>query len=106
MTGKLRVETRFPLSKDQLADFCQRHHIRKFALFGSVLREDFRPDSDIDVLVYFEPDQRISLLNLGVAQVEISQLVGREVDLKTEGFLSTYFRQQVLDRAEVVYERG
>ncbi len=106
MADKLGTETRFPLSMDQLTEFCERHHIRKFALFGSVLREDFRPDSDIDVLVEFDPDQKISLLSLGSAQVEISQLIGREVDLKTEGFLSPYFRQQVVDSAEVIYERG
>jgi uncharacterized protein len=92
------------IAQRDLVDFCQRHHIRKLALFGSVLREDFRPDSDIDVLVEFEPGRSVSLFDLGGAQQELSELLGREADLKTSGFLSPYFRQQVIDSAQVIYE--
>lgn len=94
------------IAYDQLVDFCQRHHIQKLALFGSVLRNDFCPDSDIDVLLEFEPEYTITLFNMGAAQVELSKLFGREVDLKTAGFLSPYFRQQVIDSAQVIYERS
>jgi predicted nucleotidyltransferase len=93
------------VSQDQISAFCERHHIRKLALFGSVLRGDFRPDSDIDVLVEFDADRPVTLFDMGAAQVELSELLGREVDLKTAGFLSPYFRQQVIDTAEVIYER-
>ncbi|MBX3081550.1 MAG: nucleotidyltransferase family protein [Anaerolineae bacterium] len=92
------------ISQADLAAFCKRHHIHKLAVFGSVLREDFRSDSDIDVLAEFEPNQLVSLFDLGAAQQELSELLGREADLKTSGFLSPYFRQQVLDTAQVIYE--
>jgi predicted nucleotidyltransferase len=91
------------IPQDRVADFCRRHRIRKLALFGSVLREDFRPDSDIDVLVEFEPGARVGLLALAGMELELSALVGRRVDLNTEGFLSRYFRDEVLKEAEVQY---
>lgn len=91
------------IPQDRVADFCRRHHIRKLALFGSVLREDFRPDSDVDVLVEFEPGARVGLLALAGMELELSALVGRRVDLNTEGFLSRYFRDEVLKAAEVQY---
>jgi hypothetical protein len=90
---------------DQIAAFCKRHHIRKLSLFGSVLREDFRDDSDVDVLVEFEPGTRVTLLDMGGMQVELTEMLGREVDLKTAGFLSKYFRQNVVNTAATVYER-
>jgi predicted nucleotidyltransferase len=86
-----------------IADFCRRHHIRKLALFGSVLREDFRPDSDIDVLVEFEPGQRVGLIRLAGIERELTELLGRRVDLRKPGDLSPYFREEVLDSAEVIY---
>src|SRR5947208_15054975 len=98
--------SRLGISTQQMATFCQRHHIRRLALFGSVLREDFRDDSDIDVLVEFETGRRVTLFGMGAAQVELSELLGRTVDLKTSGFLSPYFRQQVVENAQVVYERS
>ncbi|MBI4202934.1 MAG: nucleotidyltransferase family protein [Chloroflexi bacterium] len=97
-TGKARILLR----QDVLADFCRRHHIRKLALFGSVLREDFRPDSDIDVLVEFEAGHTPGLAFFSM-QDELSELLGRKVDLNTPQFLSPYFRQQVLDEAETYY---
>lgn len=95
-----------PIPYDAIAAFCERHHIRKLSLFGSVLREDFREDSDVDVLVEFEPDTEISLFDMGEMQVELSELLGRDVDLKTAGFLSRYFRDEILGKAVPVYERG
>ncbi len=90
---------------DAIADFCQRHHIRKLSLFGSVLRDDFRPDSDIDVLVEFEPGNTPDLFTFIDLQSELSALLGYPVDLNTPKFLSRYFRQQVSATAQVIYER-
>jgi predicted nucleotidyltransferase len=86
--------------QEKLADFCRRHHIRKLAFFGSVLREDFQPDSDVDVLVEFEPGHVPGLAFLSM-QEELSRLLGRTVDLNTVGFLSPHFRDEVLQDAEV-----
>lgn len=89
----------------QIAEFCHKNHIRKLALFGSVLREDFRPESDIDVLVEFDPDH-IPGWEFVAIQEELSAILGHEVDLNTAGFLSRHFRQKVLDTAQVIYERA
>lgn len=96
--------TALPLSIDraQLADFCRRHHIRKLALFGSILRDDFGPESDVDVLVEFEPGHVPGLAFLSM-EAELSEILGRKVDLNTPGFLSPYFRDQVLAEAEIQY---
>ena len=88
---------------DRIAEFCRRHHIRKLALFGSVLRDDFRPDSDIDVLVEFDP-KHIPGLAFFAMQDELSEVFGRRVDLNTPKFLSRYFRDQVLAEAKVQYD--
>lgn len=93
------------IPQEEIAAFCRKHHIRKLSLFGSVLRDDFRADSDIDVLVEFESGQKISLFDLGRMQMELSDILGRFVDLKTPNWLSRYFRQRVLDTAQVQYER-
>jgi len=89
---------------DKIAEFCRRHHIRKLALFGSVLRDDFRPDSDVDVLVEFEPDHIPGLAFFSMED-QLSQLLGHRVDLNTPKFLSRYFRDRVLQQAVVQYER-
>ena len=85
-----------------VADFCRRHHIRRLALFGSVLRADFRPDSDIDVLVEFAPGHAPGLAFFAM-QEELSALLSRRVDLNTPAFLGTAFRDRVVAEAEVVY---
>jgi len=90
------------LSKDAIADFCRRHHIRKLALFGSILRDDFRPDSDIDVLVEFAPGH-IPGFAFFAMEDELSELLGRKVDLHTRKFLSPYFRAKVQAEAEIQY---
>ncbi len=88
--------------KERLTAFCKRNHVRRMALFGSVLRDDFRPDSDVDVLVEFEPGHVPGLAFFGM-QDELSKLLGRTVDLNTPGFISTYFRDDVLREAQNVY---
>jgi predicted nucleotidyltransferase len=88
---------------DTLAAFCRRHHIRRLSLFGSILRDDFRSDSDVDVLVEFEPGHTPGLAFFAM-QDELSELIGRKVDLHTAGSLSKYFRDQVLAEAEVQYD--
>jgi predicted nucleotidyltransferase len=90
------------IPKDRIADFCRRHHIRKLALFGSVLRDDFRPDSDVDVLVEFAPGH-VPGLAFFKMEAELSEILGHKVDLNTPQFLSRYFRDAVLDEAEVHY---
>jgi hypothetical protein len=87
----------------KLADFCRRHHIRKLSLFGSVLRDDFRPGSDVDVLVEFEPGGTPGLLRMAALEIEISDLLGRKVDLRTPNELSRHFREEVLREAEPQY---
>lgn len=93
------------IPKQAIAAFCEQHHIRKLSLFGSVLRDDFRLDSDIDVLIEFEPDSIVGFFEFITLQMELSQLFGRQVDLNTAEDLSRYFRQKVIDTAQVRYER-
>jgi hypothetical protein len=95
-------QVRASVPKDKVADFCRRHHIRKLALFGSILREDFQDRSDVDVLVEFEPGHVPGLKFFSMEQ-ELSQILGRKVDLNTPQFLSPHFREQVLAKAEVQY---
>jgi uncharacterized protein len=89
---------------EKIAEFCKRNHIRKLSLFGSVLRDDFSSDSDIDFLVEFEPGKVPGLIGLSRMERELSEtLGGRKVDLRTPEDLSKYFRKEVLARAEVQY---
>jgi len=97
------VSVQLEISRTAVDEFCRKHHIRQLALFGSVLREDFGPDSDVDVLVEFEPGVRIGLIGLAGLELELSEILGRQVDLNTPGFISRYFRDQVLQEAEVLY---
>jgi hypothetical protein len=90
------------IPRERLEDFCRRRHIRKLAFFGSVLREDFGPSSDLDVLVEFDP-QHIPGLAFFEMEAELSRILGRQADLHTAQFLSPYFRQEVLAEAEVQY---
>ncbi len=96
--------TQVDVDKDKLAEFCRRRRIQRLALFGSILRRDFRPDSDIGVLVDFEPGHLPGLFEVARMERELSLLFGgREVDLRTPEDLSRYFRQRVVDEAEVQY---
>jgi predicted nucleotidyltransferase len=95
------------LQKDKIASFCREHHIRRLAIFGSALRPDFRPDSDIDMLVEFEPEHIPGLFGIARMERELSTLCGgRKVDLRTKEDLSRYFRQQVVEEAVVQYAQG
>lgn len=97
------VAQRFNVPKGLLAEFCRKHYVKKMALFGSVLRDDFRPDSDVDVLVEFEPGHVPGFAIIDM-ESELSQLVGRKVDLRTPAELSRYFRDRVVKEARVEYE--
>jgi predicted nucleotidyltransferase len=91
---------------DEIVAYCEKHlSIRKLSLFGSVLRDDFGPDSDIDILVEFYPEANISLFDMGAMQQDFEELLGREVDFLTKGFLSEYFRDKVVANALTIYER-
>ncbi|MCK4342348.1 MAG: nucleotidyltransferase family protein [Phycisphaerae bacterium] len=92
--------------RDRLADFCRRHHIRKLALFGSVLRDDFRPDSDVDVLIQFEPGHVVGLDIIDVEEGLSQLLGGRKIDLVNEKYLNRRLRARVLAEAEVQYAQG
>ena len=95
------------IPKSELADFCQAHGIRRLAIFGSALRADFGPDSDVDVLVEFAPGRTPGLLGIVGMEISLSPLLGgHKVDLRTPEDLSRYFRQAVLDTAEVQYVQG
>ncbi len=95
------------LPKEQIADFCRRRHIRRLAIFGSALRSDFNESSDIDILVEFEPEHSPGLFGMAHMERELSALLGgRKVDLRTPEDLSRYFRQEVMNEAEVQYAQG
>jgi len=99
-------KTKIHLQKDEIAEFCRRHHIRKMSLYGSVLRDDFRPDSDIDVLVEFEPGQVVGFDILDIEE-ELSRLFGgHKVDIVQEKYLNRWLRGRVLATAVVQYAQG
>ena len=93
------------IQQDELIQLCQHNHIQRLAVFGSVLREDFRAGSDVDVLVEFEPDAHIGWEFVAI-QDALTSLLGREVDLHTPQSLSRHFRDKILYQAEVIYERA
>jgi len=87
------------MPEEKIAEFCRRHHIRRLALFGSALRKDFTPNSDVDVLVEFEPGTRVGMIRLAGIELELSRILGRKVDMNTLGFISKYYREEVLAEA-------
>ena len=91
------------IDKEKIAAFCRKNHICRLALFGSVLRDDFGPDSDVDVLVQFEPEHVPGLFGMARMEHELSDIFGQKVDLRTAEDLSRYFRDEVLSTAEVQY---
>jgi len=97
------MSSRIPIDRERIAAFCQQHHIRRLSLFGSVLTDQFNSESDVDVLVEFEPGQEPGLFAMSGMEIELTQMLGREVDLRTPMELSTYFREDVLREAEVQY---
>ncbi len=96
------VAKRVRLRPKAIAELCKRHHVRRLALFGSVLRHDFRPDSDVDVLVEFEPGKTPGFGFITI-QDELSDLLGRKVDLNTPACLSRFYRDEVLGLAKDLY---
>ena len=104
------MSARIDIPKEEIAAFCQRNHIRRMALFGSVLRDDFTPESDVDVLVEFEPDARIGYIGLAGLEIELGKILGRWVDLHTfEGVKRSrnwLRREEILSSAEVQYEQA
>jgi hypothetical protein len=97
---------RFKIPKKKIEEFCKNHGIRKLSFFGSFLRKDFGPDSDVDILVEFEPGQKVGFLKLAGMERELSEILNHKVDLRTPAELSRYFRQEVLDSAKVQYAQG
>ena len=97
------ISGRIELPSAAIAQLCRQYGIRRLSFFGSVLREDFGPDSDIDVLVEFEKGMRIGLRFFTIERA-LTQLLGRKVDLNTPGFLSKYFRDEVLAECVVAYD--
>jgi len=105
--GKLTMSKRIHIPQKAIAEFCRRNHIRRLALFGSALHGDFGPESDIDLLVEFEPGHIPGLLGIARMERELSAILGgRKVDLRTPEDLSRYFRDEVLQEAEVQYAQG
>jgi predicted nucleotidyltransferase len=92
------------ISKDKLADFCKRSHIRKLSVFGSAVQGDLQPDSDIDLLVEFEQDFTPGLFSIIRMEMELAEMLGRKVDLRTPEDLSRYFRDEVVRNAELQYK--
>lgn len=99
------IVTNITIPEEAIVDFCRKHHIRKLSLFGSVLREDFRPDSDMDVLVEYETGYVPGYFSSNRIRWELSEILGREVDLRTPASLSDYFRDKVENQAVLLYER-
>lgn len=98
------MSAKINIPKDKIAEFCRRNRIHRLALFGSVLREDFGPESDVDVLVEFEPDARVGFFDLYDMEQELAHLLGgRRVDLNTSKSLSKYFRDEIMQEAEEQY---
>jgi len=95
----------FILTQAEIDAFCQKHHILKLSLFGSGLRHELREDSDIDLLVEFEPEFMVDLFDMAEMEIELNHMLGRKVDLRTPQELSRYFRQDVIQTAQALYEQ-
>ncbi len=106
MTGATHAKamrTRLAVDEARIAAFCRRVGIRRLSVFGSALTDDFRPDSDVDVLVEFNPDRIPGLIGMAAMERELGSIIGRKVDLRTPEDLSRYFRRDVLAKAELHY---
>jgi len=100
------MSVKIDIPKKKIAEFCRRNRIRKLAFFGSVLRDDFGPDSDVDVLVEFEPGARVGLITLSGMEIDLSGLLERKAEIHTVKGLNPYFRDEVLQAAEAQYEQA
>jgi uncharacterized protein len=102
--GGAEMKLELSFSREELASFCKEHGINRMAVFGSILRDDFRPDSDVDILAEFDPLNIPTLFDMVEMEQELSRFFsGRKVDLRTPEDLSRYFRHQVVSEAEVLY---
>lgn len=99
----MRVRDRLDIPMETLAELCRRFHVRELALFGSILGDDFRDDSDIDILVEYEPDARVGLYEHFDLQIELERLLGRRVDLVSKRGLNVVIRDDVLLASQVLY---
>ena len=98
---------KFRLPRKKITAFCKRWNVTEFSLFGSVLREDFRPDSDIDVLVSIDPEVQVGLLEIAQMQIELEILFHRPVDLvEKEALRNPYRKREILKTAQVIYASG
>jgi predicted nucleotidyltransferase len=97
------MATHISIPEAKLASFCRRWHVRKLSLYGSVLRDDFGPSSDVDMLVEFEPAAVVGYFELAQMEEELSDLLGRKADIRTPAELSPYFRNEVVATAETQY---
>ena len=103
MREEVKMANPIAIPEEKIADLCRRYRVRKIQLFGSVLREDFGPESDVDVLVEFEPDAQIGFIALSRMQREMSEIFQRPVDLVPRDGLKPRIREAVLSSAEVIY---
>jgi predicted nucleotidyltransferase len=95
-----------PIDAEAIANFCRRNHILRLGVFGSATRQDFGPDSDVDFLVEFEPGHVPGLMTLAGMEMELAEIIGRRVDMRTAGDLSRYFRDRVVASAQPIYASG
>jgi len=102
----MTTSRKLSISKQALSDFCQKNHIRRLSLFGSVLGDSFTEDSDVDILVEFEPGFVVGLLRMAALERELSTIIHSKVDLRTPADLSRYFRDEVIASAIVEYAQG
>jgi uncharacterized protein len=96
--------TKFDLPIQHLKHFAERHPVQRLAVFGSVLREDFSAASDVDILIEFKPDASIGFFKMYDLEQELTQIIGRQVDLRTPNELSQHFRDAVIGEALLIYE--
>jgi len=102
----MQARTNLNIPSEKIAEFCKKNHIRKLSLFGSALRDDFTPASNLDILVEFDPAHIPGLIRLAGMEIELTEILGRKVDMRTAQDLSRYFREEVLNSANVQYAEG
>jgi predicted nucleotidyltransferase len=102
----MATKTKIKIPGERVAEFCRKHHIRRLSFFGSVISDHFTQGSDVDVLIEFEQGRVVGLLRLASIEIELSDILGHKVDLRTPADLSRYFRADVLSVAEVQYVEG
>jgi predicted nucleotidyltransferase len=103
MSSTVVSSTRINVPTEKIADICRRYRIAELSIFGSVLRDDFRPDSDVDLLVEFQPDARVGFIELGRLERDLENLFGRKVDLITKRSVRPELRDEILGSAQVLY---